>query len=346
MELRNIPNDELLKHLIVLVRQEREDTAAVVEHLAEVDRRDLVQKRGYPSLFEYCVKKLGYSEPSAYHRIRAARAIKKKPDLLTLLKAGDLHLEAIVLLHPHLDDARAEELVQRARGKSKREVETFLAPLSPRAEPRDAIRVLAVASEPVDDMPLFETAAPAPALEQPELRSQLSFTAGPVLIELLNGAKGLLWHKFPEGRLEDIFTESLRALMESKHPAQEAASNRRMRSRTRKIPKWIRRQVWKRDQGTCVYQAADGRRCGSRTGLELDHIRPWARGGSSNDPANIRLLCRAHNQLMAQRAGLQRPEKVPIAAPPMIRAPATTDERVSFPSPSAAIKAVENSGVR
>lgn len=307
MELNTLANDVLLDRLKDLVRQEREDTAAVVEHLAEVDCRDLVQDRGYPSLFEYCVKVLGYSEPSAYHRIRAARAIKKKPELLSLLKSGELHLQAIVLLHPHLDDARADDLVKEARGKSKREVETFLAPLSPRPEPRDEIRVMAVSAAPDDDMPLFRAARPADLPEPPQVRSQLSFVAGPVLLEFLEKAKGLLWHKFPEGRLEDVFTEALRALLEIKDPGLWETHGRRTQSAGRNIPKWVRRQVWKRDKGRCVYEAPDGRRCGSRAGLEYDHIVPWARGGTSNDAANIRLLCRAHNQLMARRAGLERP---------------------------------------
>src|SRR5205814_1883265 len=147
--------------------------------------------------------------------------------------------------------------VEQARGKSKREVEAFLAPLSPQPEPRDAIRVMTVRSVPADDMPLFENAACAAASEQPQLRSKVSFGAGPILLDLLEKAKGLLWHKCPEGRLEDVFIEALRALLKLKDPdlwTPPAGT----RSAGRKIPKWIRRQVWKRDKGRCVYEATDG----------------------------------------------------------------------------------------
>ena len=34
--------------------------------------------------------------------------------------------------------------------------------------------------------------------------------------------------------------------------------------------------------------------------LEFDHIIPWAQGGLSDDPDNIRLLCRTHNQWTAR----------------------------------------------
>lgn len=308
IELKCLTDDDLPSRLTALVRQEREDTAAVVEHLAEVDRRDLVQERGYASLFEYSVKKLGYSEPSAYHRIRAARAINKMPRLPTLLRAGELHLRTLVLLHPHLDDERVDELVQKVQGKSARETEAFLAPLSPRPQPRDAIRVVAVQPSPVDDMPLFNVSAPPSMPERAQLQALISFSANPVLLELLGEAKGLLWHKFPGGRLEDIFTEALRVLLEHKDPGRWATSTEGTRSAGRNIPKWIRRHVWRRDTGRCSYVAADGLRCSGRSGLEFDHVLPWARGGTSNDPANIRLLCRDHNQLEARRNGLERPQ--------------------------------------
>jgi hypothetical protein len=49
----------------------------------------------------------------------------------------------------------------------------------------------------------------------------------------------------------------------------------------------------------CTYVAEDGKRCEARAFLELDHIDPKARGGS-NDAANLRIRCRAHNQLWAE----------------------------------------------
>lgn len=307
MELDALADDVLLERLHALVRLEREDTALVVEHLAAVDERDIVKKRGYPSLFEYCVKVLGYSEPSAYHRIRAARAIKKKPELLTLLNSGELHLQAIVLLHPHLDGAGADELVQGARGKTKREVETVLAPLTPRPEPRETIRIISVQPTRDADMPLFAPAADPSCPEPAPIRAHFTFTASPLFVERFEKAKEILWHKFPDGRMEDIFMDSLQALLQIKDPMLQASREQRAQSAGRHIPKWIKRQVWKRDAGRCVYAAPDGHVCGSRTGLEFDHIIPWARGGSSNDPHNIRLLCRSHNQLLAREAGLYPP---------------------------------------
>ncbi|MGH2929415.1 MAG: HNH endonuclease, partial [Solirubrobacteraceae bacterium] len=60
--LRALTDEDLLTRLKHLVSQERESTADVVEHLMEVDRRELALDHAYPSLFAYCMKKLGYSE--------------------------------------------------------------------------------------------------------------------------------------------------------------------------------------------------------------------------------------------------------------------------------------------
>jgi hypothetical protein len=45
---------------------------------------------------------------------------------------------------------------------------------------------------------------------------------------------------------------------------------------------------------------ADGHRCESGERLELDHVVPIARGGLST-VENLRLLCRPHNQHVAER---------------------------------------------
>jgi hypothetical protein len=70
----------------------------------------------------------------------------------------------------------------------------------------------------------------------------------------------------------------------------------------RRIPRWVQDVVWRRDAGRCSYMGQTGIRCGETAWLEFDHIVPWARGGHSDDPSNVRLLCRAHNQAEARRA--------------------------------------------
>jgi len=62
----------------------------------------------------------------------------------------------------------------------------------------------------------------------------------------------------------------------------------------RAIPMEVRRAVWKRDGGRCAWTSPDGRRCGSRHMLELDHIQPAALGGLPTID-NLRVACKPHN---------------------------------------------------
>ncbi len=73
-----------------------------------------------------------------------------------------------------------------------------------------------------------------------------------------------------------------------------APSQPQVRGRT--IPAAVKRQVWERDGGCCSYvDRRSGRRCGSRHVVQMDHVLPFALGGSA-DPGNLRLLCAAHHR--------------------------------------------------
>ena len=73
--------------------------------------------------------------------------------------------------------------------------------------------------------------------------------------------------------------------------------------RSRYIPAPVRREVWRRDGGRCSFvDPHSGRRCGSRFLLELDHIVPFALGGSA-EPGNLRLRCSAHHRLRHREYG-------------------------------------------
>ncbi len=75
---------------------------------------------------------------------------------------------------------------------------------------------------------------------------------------------------------------------------------RSTQSNGRFITAAVRDAVHTRDGGRCTYLGKNGRRCGSRHGLHIDHIVPVARGGQGR-ASNLRLLCALHNQLEAVR---------------------------------------------
>jgi hypothetical protein len=69
----------------------------------------------------------------------------------------------------------------------------------------------------------------------------------------------------------------------------------------------LKRFVFKRSQGQCEYlHPKTKQRCLSRYRLQIDHVVPIALKGKT-EASNLRHLCFAHNQQMAWRYGLARP---------------------------------------
>ncbi len=82
-------------------------------------------------------------------------------------------------------------------------------------------------------------------------------------------------------------------------PRSDCAANAKP-SRRRRIPNALLRQILARDGMRCTFTTAAGYRCDARTFLEIHHDDPWARGGADTLD-NLRLLCRDHNRLLAER---------------------------------------------
>ncbi|MEZ4754274.1 MAG: HNH endonuclease, partial [Bdellovibrionota bacterium] len=69
---------------------------------------------------------------------------------------------------------------------------------------------------------------------------------------------------------------------------------------SRHIPNQIRKAVLERDENKCTYVSETGKACRCSWDLELDHIVPFAEGGQ-HTVGNLRVLCRAHNQYLAEQ---------------------------------------------
>ncbi|WP_242344479.1 HNH endonuclease [Anaeromyxobacter terrae] len=129
--------------------------------------------------------------------------------------------------------------------------------------------------------------------------------------EDLETLRCLLSHKIPDGDLAAVLHEAIRCAIDKHGKRKGAVVPERKTKRpepmaaaspaaTSTIPAIVRRAVWRRDGGRCAWVGPDGCRCSSRWKLELDHIQPAALGGPSTID-NLRLACRAHNLLHAER---------------------------------------------
>lgn len=305
-ECERLRDDELIARLKRLVRRERRDSAVLIAHLAEVDERKLYADRGYRSMFAYCTRALGYSESAAGKRIYTARAARKYPRLLGMLESGEIHMEAVVALTPHLTGDNHEHIFSEARGKSKREVETIVARLAPRPDVRDKMRTLSVGAasqkgavlstdqegaptstqaaggaerelfSPAEQMPSSGlssgTRSRTPsgseagrAEPHPETsRIEFSFTGSGEMRQKFLRAQQLLRHKFPGGKMEDVFMEALEALLDKKDPERRIA-RRRQRSSAGAAEARARRALRGRRRG--AKDGADPVASGGRSGI-------------------------------------------------------------------------------
>lgn len=135
-------DEALLVSLRELLAKERGLSARLLLHLGEMDARGLYREQAFGSMFEYCVQGLQLSEAEAYLRIRAARVGRHFPRVLEMMAEGELHLSAVTLLAPVLTEANVEELLDRTRCKSKREVELVLAQRFEKPDVSSSIRAL------------------------------------------------------------------------------------------------------------------------------------------------------------------------------------------------------------
>jgi hypothetical protein len=240
----------LIAEVVRRARDERQATAQLVAHLAELDGRRLYLGAGHPSLFAYCRHALGLSEDAAYNRVEAARACRLFPQVLARLGDGSLTVTSVRLLARHLTADNHRELLAAASGRSKGEVEELIARRFPRPDTPSSVRKVpermqaptrfeptptATESAQPGSAPVMTTASPepvsvaleavgprpAPAPHRPHVkplatdRYEIRFTANAETRDKLKVAQDLLRHAIPSGDVAAIFDRALSELIEA-----------------------------------------------------------------------------------------------------------------------------------
>jgi hypothetical protein len=144
--LAHLTDSALLHDLRALVTQDCATTALLIAHLGETDARRLYAPAGYPSMFEYCVGELHFSDQSAFKRIRVARLARQFPAIHDMLADGRLNLSSIVTLSSYLTLDNADELLAAATHKTKARLEQMLAERFPQPDLPTLIAPLAPSS--------------------------------------------------------------------------------------------------------------------------------------------------------------------------------------------------------
>jgi hypothetical protein len=344
--LTSLSDDELLQRLAMILRASRRVEAVLVAHIGEVDARRLYAREGFASMFVYCTDVLHLSEPEAYLRIGVARAARDYPFILTLLAEGRVHLSGVAKLVPILTVANCQSLLERACGRSERQIEEMVAALVPRppaptvvrrlpAPPGSPCAVPPTPAAPRSPTPIAKAWAgigrpdPPPQPLAPD-RYRIQFTADASFCGKLDRLKDLLRAAVPDGDVAVIIDRAVTELVGRLEARRFGLSSNprvggeaRVGDPSRHIPMDVRRTVFARDDGRCRFVGPNGDRCPARRRLEFHHVLPFARGGKSST-ANLQLMCRTHNAHLAERdfgaAHLERfrrgaPTRPPPAAP-------------------------------
>lgn len=322
--LRGLDKAHLLQGFSRLVDEDRQNTATLIAYIAEIDRRKLYLEHAYPSMFAFCTERFRMSEAVAARRIRAGRTTCRFPCVLEMIALGELHLTAIHHLAAHLTEENHREVLRRAKHRTTRDIEKLVAELAPKPDVPSLIRKLPTkrasmplsmgeVSSPVRSEQTAEKASivsnsrrepkPRPVPLSPR-RYKLQVTIGQETRDKLDEVQALLSHQIPDGDLAEILDRALDALLAETKKRKAALADKPRTSSKKKfqnrgIPAYTRREVFERDEGRCTFVDERGRRCGSKWQVEFHHAIPYACGGT-NDPNNITLRCRAHNQYEAE----------------------------------------------
>jgi hypothetical protein len=328
------------QRLAELLRREHGALADFLVALAAFDRERRWLELGYTSCFYFLHRGLGLSKGAAFYRKTAAELIQSYPEVVEPLGDGRLCLTSVVELAKVITPENRGEVIARFFHASKQEAKAVAAELRPAeaAPHREVVTLLQQAlpgatrpaaatggatpvaavhpDEPDGEVPASAPCLPptsAPPAARPDEVEPLSgdlrrfhVTVSRHFLEKLAAARDALSHSHPGAGAGEVLEAALDLLLAAhdrkkglvKKPRPSPA---RPSENPRHIPAEVKRAVWTRDGGRCQWSMASGGVCGSTTRLELDHIVPLARGGTSTI-SNIRILCAFHNQLAARQA--------------------------------------------
>jgi 5-methylcytosine-specific restriction endonuclease McrA len=244
-----LTESELKAHVRELATRECGHLVELLRHLGEMDRRESYLGDGSPSLFAWCVDVLNFSESVAHSRIRAARAMRRFPAIGALVAAGELNVDAIARIAPHLTPDNHAALLDEARRAPRSVIDAivarFQAPGPTRARivaqaaPARPARVAATPAPVTISLPEPAPGPPpdsnrlalaAPAAPSAESGPQAAPAASPVSTEVnyrmhltisaeahadLLRLQDLLRHQVPDGDLARLVAMGLRMLRES-----------------------------------------------------------------------------------------------------------------------------------
>ncbi|MBC7467423.1 MAG: HNH endonuclease [Bdellovibrio sp.] len=316
MDLKKISNAELTLRLEKLVRSERKITHLILVHIIEVESRKIYAELGYDGMFSYLTKRLGYSESAAYRRLQSARLLKAVPSVAEKLEHGSINLSQLTqvqkCLKTETKSRPLEAILAKIENKNTFETKQILAVEFD--QPTQAQTVITPQRDESVRIELTFTKKQFEVLQ--ETKELLSHTIhnnslADVIEHLAlkyNKKIGLknrnekvkrLMHNeliskeqtCIESKYEELKLEKLKNVKSEKMTRSFAASKMQRPYLSVKL----KRQLMATAGHACQYvDKLTGNKCKSKYQLQVDHVHPFAKGGSS-ELENLQILCRTHN---------------------------------------------------
>ena len=334
VKLERLSSTELDRSAEKLVVAENGNIAKLIAHIAEMSARKVALELGYKNLFDYCIRRLNLSEGAVPARIHVANVSRRFPQLLVALAENRISLTVASLLAAHVSENNVDKLISDCAGMTRKQTEVYLVTLRPKPVFEPSIRKRPSRPQPLAPRPQNERLtpkAPSPPLEQTPPKSSptilqparpdefnFRFAAGRDFRDKFERLAEVLGVENAQKHMADILEKALDIALEKKDPKKkferrkkrEKSSKSRSRSndvakndqpaKSRYIASEVSERVHARSNYQCQYCSSDGTRCSSRTGLQIEHVRPFGIF-RSNDERFLQLLCAQHNGLAAER---------------------------------------------
>ena len=257
--------------LLELRQKEKRITSEILNKLQEMENSRQYLKMGHPSLFDYLVRGLGYSEATAYQRQACVRLAEEVPEIKQTIDQGSLTLSAVTTAFKHLRKksvAEKRKVLKSMENKSSREVKAMF------LEPTPTLKIKK--TEYVDKV---------------HLRLELSHEQNRKLEQL----KALKSHKHNiESLLMDLIEKDLKSYENAQGKSSKTTDSKELglikSKNPRQISKRLRNDVLRAAKYKCQYPG-----CESDHFLQVDHIHPVRFGGDQRR-SNLQILCASHNQ--------------------------------------------------
>ena len=253
--------------------------------LIEMRRRRLFAVLNYSGIFDYCERRLKLSRAQAYYFKIVAEKSDEVPQIKQAVLEGGLTLSQARRIAPVVTKENHKEWIGKAKSLPQKDLEREVTAVNPKAHVQERIRP--VAKE------LSELKVPV------DLKTEENLAA---LMEILSQKLGkgatlaqvVAWEAEVTRTKFDPVKQAERSRIIS---SRKSAPTSKVKPGRQPVLASTHHPVMLRDGMRCTHVSLDGRRCEQRRWLQRHHIVEVRKGGL-NTVDNLRLLCRAHHDLI------------------------------------------------